>query len=139
MSWDVLCPQSGMVLDSFGALRTLKTHYVCGLCDVSGDTDLDDFIEVTFSISPKLRRLPHHDPETLPVEDFHWKLHFGHDGRLSAAHQRTLSSSQTTAIVTNGLLMSHWEMLLGRRLGSTPHAPRVLRVHPAPIGPPARL
>jgi len=46
MSWDVLCPQSGMVLDSFGALRTLKTHYVCGLCDVSGDTDLDDFIEV---------------------------------------------------------------------------------------------
>ncbi|TIV47447.1 MAG: adenylate/guanylate cyclase domain-containing protein, partial [Mesorhizobium sp.] len=48
MSWDVLCPQSGMVLDSFGALRTLKTHYVCGLCDVSGDTDLDDFIEVTF-------------------------------------------------------------------------------------------
>lgn len=41
MSWGVLCPQSGMVLDSFGALRTLKTHYVCGLCDVSGDTDLD--------------------------------------------------------------------------------------------------
>ena len=64
MSWDVLCPQSGMVLDSFGALRTLKTHYVCGLCDVSGDTDLDDFIEVTFSVSPQLRRLPFHDPET---------------------------------------------------------------------------
>src|SRR5690242_14584279 len=36
MSWDVVCPQSGMVLNSFGALRTLKTHYVCGLCDVSG-------------------------------------------------------------------------------------------------------
>jgi hypothetical protein len=41
MSWDVLCPQSGMVLDSFGALRTLQTHYVCGLCDVSGETNLD--------------------------------------------------------------------------------------------------
>ena len=26
MSWDVVCPQSGMVLESFGALRTLKTH-----------------------------------------------------------------------------------------------------------------
>lgn len=90
MSWDVLCPQSGMVLDSFGALRTLKTHYVCGLCDVSGDTDLDDFIEVTFSVSPKLRRLPYHDPETLPVEDFHWKLHFGHDGRLPGQDVRFL-------------------------------------------------
>jgi len=30
MSWDVVCPQSGMVLDSFGALRTLKIHYFCG-------------------------------------------------------------------------------------------------------------
>ena len=76
MSWDVVCPQSGMVLDSFGALRTLKTHYVCGLCDVTGDTDLDDFIEVTFTVSPQLRRLPFHDPGSLSVEDFHWKLRF---------------------------------------------------------------
>src|SRR5271166_111185 len=82
MHWDVLCPQSGMVLDSFGTLRTLKTHYVCGLCDVTGETDLDDFIEVTFSVSPQLRRLSFHDPEFLPVEDFHWKLRFSNTGRL---------------------------------------------------------
>ena len=25
MHWDVLCPQSGMVLESFGTLRTLRT------------------------------------------------------------------------------------------------------------------
>ncbi len=90
MSWDVLCPQSGMVLDSFGALRTLKTHYVCGLCDVSGDTDLDDFIEVTFSVSAQLRRLPFHDPALLSVEDFHWKLHFDNDGRLPGQSTRFL-------------------------------------------------
>jgi class 3 adenylate cyclase len=88
MSWDVLCPQSGMVLDSFGALRTLKTHYVCGLCDVSGDTDLDDFIEVTFSVSPQLRRLPFHDPDSLSVEDFHWKLRFEGEGRLPGQQVR---------------------------------------------------
>src|SRR5262245_53173499 len=76
MSWDVVCPQSGMVLERFGALRTLKTHYLCGLCDVSGETDLDDFIEVTFTVSPQLRRLPFHDPQSLSVEDFHWKLRF---------------------------------------------------------------
>jgi class 3 adenylate cyclase len=82
MSWDVVCPQSGMVLDSFGALRTLKTHYTCGLCDVTGETDLDDFIEVTFTISPELRRLPFHDPGSLSVEDFHWKLRFLNAGRI---------------------------------------------------------
>ena len=82
MSWDVVCPQSGMVLDSFGALRTLKTHYACGLCDVTGETDLDDFIEVTFTVSPELRRLPFHDPGSLSVEDFHWKLRFLNAGRI---------------------------------------------------------
>jgi len=90
MSWDVVCPQSGMVLDSFGALRTLKTHYVCGLCDVSGETDLDDFIDVTFTVSPQLRRLPFHDPESLSVEDFHWKLRFLNDGRLPGQQVRFL-------------------------------------------------
>jgi class 3 adenylate cyclase len=90
MSWDVVCPQSGMVLDSFGALRTLKTHYVCGLCDVTGDTDLDDFIEVTFTVSPQLRRLPYHDPGSLSVEDFHWKARFLSDARLPGQQVRFL-------------------------------------------------
>lgn len=90
MSWDVVCPQSGMVLESFGALRTLKTHYVCGLCDVTGDTDLDDFIEVTFTVSPQLRRLPFHDPASLSVEDFHWKLRFLNDARIPGQQIRFL-------------------------------------------------
>jgi class 3 adenylate cyclase len=90
MSWDVVCPQSSMVLDSFGALRTLKTHYVCGLCDVTGETDLDDFIEVTFTVSPQLRRLPFHDPGSLSVEDFHWKLRFLNDARIPGQQIRFL-------------------------------------------------
>jgi hypothetical protein len=90
MNWDVVCPQSGMVLDSFGALRTLKTHYVCGLCDVSGETDLDDFIEVTFTVSPQVRRLPFHDPASLSVEDFHWKLRFSNNGRIPGQQVRFL-------------------------------------------------
>jgi class 3 adenylate cyclase len=90
MNWDVICLQSGMVLNSFGALRTLKTHYVCGLCDVTGDTDLDDFIEVTFTVSPQLRRLPFHDPDSLSVEDFHWKLRFSNDGRIPGHQVRFL-------------------------------------------------
>ncbi|MBB4569719.1 adenylate/guanylate cyclase domain-containing protein [Rhizobium leucaenae] len=94
MSWDVVCPQSGMVLDSFGALRTLKTHYVCGLCDVSGETNLDDFIEVTFTVSPHLRRLPFHDPASLSVEDFHWKARFLSDARIPGQPIRFLDVLQ---------------------------------------------
>jgi hypothetical protein len=75
----------------FGALRTLKTHYECGLCDVTGDTDLDDFIKVSFTVSPRIRRLAFHDPDQLSVEDFfHWKLRFAPDGRLPGEQLRFL-------------------------------------------------
>jgi class 3 adenylate cyclase len=82
MHWDILCPQSGLVLESFGALRALKSHFVCGLCDIDGQTELDDFIEVTFSVSPQVRRLSLHDADSLSIEDLHWKLRFSDAGRL---------------------------------------------------------
>ena len=94
MSWDVVCPQSGMVLDSFGALRTLKTHYVCGLCDVSGETDLDDFIEVTFTVSPQLRRLPFHDPGLALGRGFSLEASLLNDGRLPGQQVRFLDVLQ---------------------------------------------
>lgn len=82
MHWDVLCPQSGMVLESFPALKTLKSHYVCGLCDIEGETQLDDFIEVSFTVSPEVRAIALHRPELLSVEDYHWKYHFSPSGRF---------------------------------------------------------
>jgi class 3 adenylate cyclase len=82
LQWDVLCPQSGMVVDSFAALRTLRSHYVCGLCDIEGDTNLDDFIEVTFTLAPEIRALAVHSPERLSAEDYHWRYRFSGAGRL---------------------------------------------------------
>ena len=41
-------------------------------------------------MSPQLRRLPFHDPESLSVEDFHWKLRFLNDGRLPGQQVRFL-------------------------------------------------
>jgi hypothetical protein len=36
MHWDILCPHSGLVLESFGKLRALRSHFGCGLCDIEG-------------------------------------------------------------------------------------------------------
>jgi|SRR5690242_3970433 len=41
-------------LESFGKLRAPKSHFVCGLCDIDGQTELDDFIEVSCSVSPQV-------------------------------------------------------------------------------------
>jgi class 3 adenylate cyclase len=88
MHWDILCPQSGLVLESFGKLQALKSHFVCGLCDIDGQTGLDDFIEVSFSVSPQVRRLALHDADSLSVEDLHWKLAFAATGRLPGGQTR---------------------------------------------------
>jgi class 3 adenylate cyclase len=88
MHWDILCPHSGLVLESFGRLRSLRSHFVCGLCDIDGQTDLDDFIEVSFSVSPQIRRLALHDVDNLSIEDLHWKLKFIDSGRLPGGRTR---------------------------------------------------
>jgi class 3 adenylate cyclase len=88
MHWDILCPHSGLLLESFGKLRALRSHFVCGLCDIDGQTELDDFIEVSFSVSPQIRRLALHDVENLSVDDLHWKLKFAESGRLPGGGPR---------------------------------------------------
>jgi class 3 adenylate cyclase len=88
MHWDILCPHSGLVLNSFGKLQSLRSHFVCGLCDIDGETELDDFIEVSFSVSPQVRRLSLHDANSLSVEDLHWKLKFSRSGRLPGGQTR---------------------------------------------------
>ena len=88
MHWDILCPHSGLVLESFGKLRALRSHFVCGLCDIDGQTDLDDFIEVSFSVSPQVRRLALYDVDNLSIEDLHWKLKFANSGRLPGGQTR---------------------------------------------------
>lgn len=88
MHWDILCPHSGLVLESFGRLRALRSHFVCGLCDIEGQTELDDFIEVSFSVSPEIRRLRLHDVDNLSIEDLHWKLKFASSGWLPGRQTR---------------------------------------------------
>lgn len=90
MHWDILCPHSGLLLESFGKLRALRSHFVCGLCDIEGQTELDDFIEVSFTVSPQVRRLALHDVDSLSIEDLHWKLKFANSGRLPGGQTRFL-------------------------------------------------
>jgi len=67
MSWNILCPACGGVLDSGATLKTVKQgEYRCVLCATSREPTLDEIVEVTFTISPRVRRIAAHDPGTLP-------------------------------------------------------------------------
>ena len=76
MDWQLVCPMCSDVVESFRTLRKLHTHFHCHLCQSDYDAALDDFITVTFTVSPAVRSIRFHQPEALSAWDyvFHYKL-----------------------------------------------------------------
>jgi class 3 adenylate cyclase len=71
MSWNVLCPGCGGVLDAGTSLKTLhQEEYSCALCAAGYEPTLDEMVEVTFTVSPRVRKIAAHDPDMLPMPEY---------------------------------------------------------------------
>lgn len=71
LTWNVLCPGCGGVLDAHGTLKSLRADdYHCGLCAAGYEASVDQQVEAAFTVSPRVRRIAAHDPHTLPVWDY---------------------------------------------------------------------
>jgi class 3 adenylate cyclase len=70
MDWLLLCPMCSDVVESVSSLRSLHRQYHCPLCQSDYEAALDDYIAVTFTVSPAVRRIRFHDPEALAVLDY---------------------------------------------------------------------
>jgi class 3 adenylate cyclase len=75
----------------------LHSHYTCDWCFAENEATLDDLIHVTFTVSPEIRRLAFHEPDTLPIEDFYFKYRMAKDIRpLPQPLDPTLQIAQGT-------------------------------------------
>ena len=75
LSWNVLCPGCGGVLDGGATLKTIDhEEYACGLCASGYKPTLDEMVEVTFTVSPRVRRIAAHDPDTLPEVEYYRQI-----------------------------------------------------------------
>src|SRR6476660_7474581 len=71
LTWNVLCPGCGGVLDAHATLKSLRhDDYHCGLCACGYEASVDEQVEVAFTVSPRVRRIGAHDPNTLPIWDY---------------------------------------------------------------------
>ena len=71
LSWNVLCPGCGGVLDAGTTLKAInREEYDCGLCASGYKPTLDEMVEVTFTVSPRVRRIAAHSPDTLPEAEY---------------------------------------------------------------------
>ena len=75
LSWNILCPGCGGVLGSGATLKTVnQADYSCALCAAAYEPTLDEMVEVTFTISPRVRKIAAHDPQTLPWIEYFRQL-----------------------------------------------------------------
>jgi class 3 adenylate cyclase len=78
ISWNVLCPGCGGVLDTNASLKTVvKEEYVCALCAAGYSPTLDELVEVTFTINPRVRRIVGHSPHELPILEYLRQMYWG--------------------------------------------------------------
>jgi len=78
LSWNVLCPGCGGVLDTSATLKSVnKEEYDCALCAAGYRPTLDEMVEVTFTVSRRVRRIAAHDPEELPFAEYFRQIFWG--------------------------------------------------------------
>jgi class 3 adenylate cyclase len=75
LSWNVLCPGCGGVLDSGATLKNVnRDEYGCGLCASDYKPTLDEMVEVTFTVSPRVRHIAAHSPDTLSEVEYYRQI-----------------------------------------------------------------
>lgn len=85
LAWNVVCGGCGGILHSANSLKAINDmHYRCGLCAADCQTMLDDSVEVTFTVSPQLRAISAHKPDTLPLWDYVRQVYWGSGSDLPA-------------------------------------------------------
>src|SRR6185295_10714155 len=98
LSWNVLCPGCGGVLDATATLRNVhKENYECALCAAGYEPTLDEMVEVTFTVSPQVRRIAAHDPNTLSIWDYFRQIFWSSGVDLPATGERAQISLQLPA------------------------------------------
>jgi class 3 adenylate cyclase len=77
MTWNVLCPGCGGVLDTGASLKAVdREAYHCALCAAGYEPTLDEMVEVTFTVSPRVRRIAGHDPDRLSSLEYYRQVFF---------------------------------------------------------------
>jgi class 3 adenylate cyclase len=75
MTWNVMCPSCAGVLSANKSLKTLhRAQYSCAFCAAGYETTLDNLVEVTFTVSPRVRKIAAHSPDELSTAEYYRQI-----------------------------------------------------------------
>ncbi|KIZ38406.1 MULTISPECIES: adenylate/guanylate cyclase domain-containing protein [Rhodopseudomonas] len=145
LTWNVLCPGCGGVLDAHDTLKSLRhDDYHCGLCGCGYEASVDEQVEVAFTVSPGIRRIAAHDPHTLPIWDYFKQVFWSSGIDLSGDSFATLSDK---VVIDARELAPHAKAEMALRLPAefiivfepVTHAAQFIDVQGEPTDEPQRL
>jgi class 3 adenylate cyclase len=75
MTWNVMCPSCAGVLSANKSLKTVdRAQYSCAFCAAGYETTLDNLVEVTFTVSPRVRKIAAHNPGELSAAEYYRQI-----------------------------------------------------------------
>jgi class 3 adenylate cyclase len=99
LSWNLLCPGCGGVLDANATLKSVrKDEYHCALCAAGYEPTLDEMVEVSFTVNPRVRRVAGHDPHSLPLLEYYRQMYWSSGLDLPADFDRYYEQTLLDAV-----------------------------------------
>ncbi len=78
LSWNVLCPSCAGVLEAAPTLKNVdREQYHCAWCAADYEPTLDEIVEVTFTVSRRVRKIAAHDPDGLSYGEYFRQIFWG--------------------------------------------------------------
>src|SRR4029450_4886276 len=75
MTWSVMCRSCAGVLSANKSLKTVNSaQYHCAFCAAGYETVLDNLVEVTFTVSPRVRKIAAHIPDPLSAAEYYRQI-----------------------------------------------------------------
>ncbi len=82
MDWLLICPRCACAVESFAGLRAVQRRFRCPECRNEYEAAMDDLIAIYFSVSPQIRTIRYHRPETLDPFDYIYGFKGVREGRM---------------------------------------------------------
>jgi class 3 adenylate cyclase len=82
MDWLLICPMCACAVESFARLQAVLRRFRCPECHNEYEAAMDDFIAIYFNVSPQIRAIRYHRPETLDPFDYIFVFKGVREGRM---------------------------------------------------------
>ena len=79
MQWLLICAYCPQVSGTFRELDQVHPRFQCEFCNALNEAALDDYIQVTFTVSNLVRDILYRHPDMLSVQDYYLRYNFSKD------------------------------------------------------------